>query len=80
MVNKVSADRKQKIEKSVDKLANSLKKCNIPKVGFKTKFIFRIMRLSVKKEDNKSTPLAKDYWYWYNNGWLGKKRPWSDLY
>ena len=78
--NEVSEDKKIKIEKSVDKLAKALKKYKKPKVGFKTKFMFRIMRLSAKNEGNKSTPLAKDYWYWYNNGWLGKKRPWSDLY
>jgi len=72
----ISAGKRQKIEKSIDKLCNKLKKVKIPKVGFRTKFVFNLMRLNINNKDYISTPMANDYWYWHNNGWLEKKRPW----
>lgn len=75
----VPESKKQKIEKSIDRLSKELKKLKKPKVRFKTKFIFHLMRLNINNQKLKSTPLVNDYWYWYNNGWLDKNRPWKDL-
>ena len=73
----VSVHKKQKMEKSINRLSNTLKKVKNPKVGFKTKFIFYLMRLNINNKKYISTPLADDYWYWHHNGWFGKNRPWK---
>jgi multimeric flavodoxin WrbA len=72
----VTADRKARIEKRISRLSAKLKLLENKKVkvGFKTKFMFYIMRLNMKNQEK--SPMAADYTYWKNNGWLGKKRPW----
>lgn len=70
----VTADRKARIEKRISKMSEKLLKKEKVKAGIKTKFIFNIMRLNMLNQEN--SPMAADYSYWKNNGWLGKERPW----
>lgn len=68
----VSEDKKEKIEKDTDRLANLLADKKV-KVGIKTKFMFNIMRMMQNKGLGAS-PAEKQYWQ--DNGWLDKDRPW----
>lgn len=70
----VSAKKKETIEKDITKLAKSISDKSEVSVGFKTKFIFGIMRM-MQKKDWGSGPVEKEYWE--SNGWLEHKRPWS---
>ena len=68
----VSDKKKAKISADMDKLASKIQKKK-PRVGFKTKFIFSMMRMM--QLNNWGASKAEKA-YWEENGWLGKKRPW----
>lgn len=70
--DRVSAKRKQRIERELGLLARKIKK-NHGSVSpsIKTKIFFNIMRLMQKGGWNKA-----DADYWRTKGWTGKKRPW----
>lgn len=69
----VKPERKLKIEKEVDQLANRItKQIGNIKPGFKTKFMFKIMSLNQKS--NEWNP--RDREHWVEKGWLNGKKPW----
>lgn len=70
----VSDKKKDKIKQDIEKLARKISKTQQPCVGFKTRFMFGIMRMMQNKGWG-SSPEEKEYWE--ANGWLDKKRPWS---
>lgn len=63
-----------KIKKDMQKLANKISKNKQPKVGFKTKLIFNMMKMMQSKHMSSSEVERQ---YWQDQGWLGKKRPWK---
>ncbi|PKM39843.1 MAG: NADPH-dependent oxidoreductase [Firmicutes bacterium HGW-Firmicutes-9] len=65
---------KDKITKDTAKLARKLGKNKPPRVGIKTRFIFRMM-VGMQKANWSASPIEKEYWQ--NQGWLGKVRPWK---
>lgn len=71
----VSAKKKAKIEKDISKMAKRISGMGKPRVGIKTRFLFKIMSL-MHKSGWDSSPVEKQYWE--ERGWLGKKRPWKD--
>lgn len=69
--NYIDYQNKDKIKKQVKNKADKIKKrWRVKKVGLKTKFFFRIFRLTQKNGWNKT-----DADYWRNQGWLGGKKP-----
>ncbi len=70
----VSADKKQKISKMSNKLAQKLGKNGVPAVGIKTRFMFWMMGMMQKKGWN-SSPIETQYWK--ERGWLDGKKPWN---
>ena len=70
----VSADKKQKISKMSNKLAQKLGKNGAPAVGIKTRFMFWMMGMMQKKGWN-SSPIETQYWK--ERGWLDGKKPWN---
>lgn len=72
----VADKKKQKIEKDMAKLVRQINSAGAPKVGFKTKMTFCLMRM-MQKNNWGSGPEEKKYWE--NNGWLGKNRPWKKV-
>ena len=71
----VADKKKAKIKADIVKLANRLKKANV-KVGFKTRFMFGIMRM-MQLKDMGSSESEKEYWK--EKGWLDKDRPWKKI-
>ncbi len=69
----VAIGKKCKIEKDMEKMANSIKKGKV-RVGIKTKFMFNIMRMMQIKGWG-SGDAEKEYWS--KSGWLDKERPWK---
>ena len=62
---------KDKIKKQIHKKANKVKKALINnKVGFKTKFLYNLFKMTQKNGWNKI-----DVDYWKEKGWLDGKRP-----
>ena len=71
----IKPEKKAKIESVLTKLASKISVDTPPRVGFKTKFLFNMMRMMhVKGWD--SSPVEKQYWE--AHGWLGKARPWKN--
>ena len=71
--NSIPAKRKKKMERKVKRIAHKIIKNNgRVKAGFKTKFMFWIMRLGMKKNTEWNPADRK---YWQQHGWLGKSRP-----
>lgn len=70
----VSDKKKVKIRKDMIKLAGTIEKAKV-RVGFKTRFMFNIMRMMQLKGMG-SGETEKDYWK--KMGWLGKGRPWRN--
>lgn len=69
--NYVDYKRKDKIKKDVRKKANEIKKAlKKRKVGFKTKFFFKMFGMTQKNGWNKV-----DSDYWKEKGWLNGKKP-----
>ena len=71
----VADKKKAKIKADIMKLANRLKKAKV-KVGFKTRFMFSIMRM-MQLKDMGSSESEKEYWK--EKGWLDKDRPWKKI-
>lgn len=71
---RVSDKKKARIKQDIEKLANKISNKRNVYVGFKTKFMFGIMRMMQKKGLGSS---PKDKEYWKEKGWLDKKRPWD---
>lgn len=70
----VSGEKKEKIEKDTDRIAEKLSTDRKPAAGIRTKALFSMMRMLQQKGWN-SSPLETEYWK--EKGWLGKKRPWN---
>lgn len=65
---------KQKIEKSMAKLAKRLGKNMPARVGIKTRFLF-FMMAGMQKANYSASPIEKEYWR--SQGWLDRARPWK---
>lgn len=70
----VSEKKKEKTEKAAERIARALSDKKQPRVGMKTRFIFRMMA-GMQAAGWGSSPTEKTYWE--KNGWLGKTRPWN---
>ena len=70
----VKEKKKAKINNDMDKLAKKLIRKQNVRPGFKTKFMFFIMRM-LQIKNMGSSPEEK--LYWETHGWLGKARPWK---
>lgn len=71
----VSDQKKDRIKRDIEKLANKISKNQNPRAGIKTRFVFGVMRMMQNKGLG-SSPEDKEYWK--TNGWLDKKRPWNE--
>lgn len=71
----VSDKKKDRLKKDTAKIARRISNHKKPHVGFKTRFIFKIMGM-MQNGGMGSSPMEKEYWE--NNGWLGNKRPWRE--
>ncbi|MCH5154136.1 MAG: flavodoxin family protein [Clostridiales bacterium] len=76
---KLSEKKRKKLTHSIDRLARRYANINYAKPAHtklivKLKFMF--CRL-IQKKVRKSGHAGLDNEYWYNNGWLGKSRPWK---
>ena len=70
----VGTKKKETIDKYTTKLAKKLSNQGTPKVGIKTRFLFKIMA-GMQSAGFGSSPIEKEYWE--KNGWLKKERPWN---
>ena len=70
----VKEQKKQKIKRDVERLAKSVSKEKRPRIGLKTRFIFKMMA-GMQSAGWGSSQIEKKYWE--KNGWLGKGRPWK---
>ena len=71
----VKEQKKQKIKHDVERLAMRVSKEKRPRIGLKTRFIFKMMA-GMQSAGWGSSPVEKEYWE--KNGWLGKGRPWKE--
>lgn len=69
----VKDEKKIKIEKDMTKLAKKLSCDKKPRVGIKTRFMFRMMGMMHSAAWD-SSPVEKQYWE--EKGWISGKRPW----
>lgn len=70
----VSEEIKGKIQEQVERIAGNIKRdVNLVKTSLKTKLIFNVIRMLMKKGGMN----APDVEYWQEKGWLGKGRPWK---
>ena len=77
--DKISEKRRRKLTENIDRLARNFAKINYSKPAHTkliTKIKFKICRL-IQKKVRKNGVSGLDNKYWYNNGWLGKNRPWK---
>ena len=70
----VSEKKKASIEAAANAIARKLN-AKKPRVGIKTRFLFKMMGLMHKKHWN-SSPVETEYWK--EAGWLDGKRPWNE--
>ncbi len=69
----VNDNKKRAYDKKMSAIARKIKKRQgHVKSGFKTKFMFNVMRMMQKNGFNKA-----DMDYWREKGWTEKKRPWK---
>jgi len=68
----IPAKRKQRIESKVKRIARKIKNTRNVKSGIRTRFMFWIMRMGMKKNNEWNTT---DRLHWQSLGWLGKARP-----
>ena len=71
--DRVSKRKRAKIDRRISAIAHqvALHQGRV-RPGIKTKGVFYMMRLMLKKGWN-----SRDVKYWQNQGWLGKERPWK---
>ena len=72
--DQVKPQKQIKIRGKVEKLAGKLSRGKAPRAGFKTRFLFTMMR-KMQLSGMGSDPAEK--LYWEEIGWLGKARPWK---
>lgn len=80
--DKLSEKKRKKLTNKINKLAVRFSKINYVKPArtkLTTKIKFIICRL-IQKKVRKRGVARLDNEYWYNNGWLGKNRPWKHRY
>ena len=70
----VSDKKKDRIKQDIEKLAKKISNNQNIRVGFKTRFMFGVMRMMQNKGWGSS---LEEKEYWKENGWLDKKRPWN---
>lgn len=70
----VSDKKKERIKQDVERLARRISDNKKIHIGFKTRFMFGMMRMMQNKGLG-SSPEEKNYWQ--ENGWLDKNRPWK---
>lgn len=78
--NKLPEKKRRKLTKKIDKLAVRFTEIDYRKPArttLITKIKFKFCRL-IQKKVRKSGSAGLDNEYWYNNGWLGKSRPWKN--
>lgn len=78
--DKLSEKKRKQLTKSINKLACQFAKINYAKPAHTkliTKIKFSFCRL-IQKQVRKNGVAGLDYEYWYNNGWLGNRRPWKN--
>jgi len=71
----VKETKKVKIENDMSKLARRLSRVGPPRVGIKTRFLFRMMA-NMHRAGWDSSPVEKQYWEERN--WTKKERPWKE--
>lgn len=72
--DRVTEQKKAKIEKVVKRLCAKLSVNRKARVGIKTKMLFTMMRMMQKKGWGSSLAETE---YWRRKGWLGSNRPWK---
>lgn len=75
----ISEKRRKKLIKNMNKLSRQYVKINYKKPAHPkliTKIKFNVCRL-IQKQVRKNGNAGIDNEYWYDNGWLGKSRPWK---
>lgn len=70
----VSDKKKERIKQDIEKLAKKISNNRNTRIGFKTRFMFGVMRMMQNKDWGSS---LEEKEYWKANGWLDKKRPWN---
>ncbi|MDD3333953.1 MAG: NAD(P)H-dependent oxidoreductase [Eubacteriales bacterium] len=70
----IKPEKKTKIEQRLTRLARQLNTTKPPRIHFKTRFLFLVMR-KMHSAGWDSSPVEKQYWA--ERGWLGKARPWQ---
>lgn len=79
--DKLPENKHKKITKGINKLARKFIKINYSKPAhtkLATKIKFTFCRI-IQKQVRKNGVIGVDSEYWFNNGWLGNKRPWKEL-
>ena len=66
--------KKARIDRDTGRIARKLSLAKTPRVGIKTRFMFRVMGMMQKKGWN-SSPVETAYWK--EKGWLDGKKPWD---
>ncbi len=66
--------KKARIDRDTGRIARKLSLAKAPRVGIKTRFMFRVMGMMQKKGWN-SSPVETAYWK--EKGWLDGKKPWD---
>lgn len=77
--DKLPEKKRKKLTRKVTKFAGKFAKINYRKPAHTTiitKIKFKFCRL-IQKKVRKNGVAGIDSEYWYNNGWLGKSRPWK---
>ena len=77
--DKLSEKKRKKLSANIRRLARQYSKINYVKPAhtkLSTKIKFMLCRL-IQNKVRKSGNAGFDYEYWYNQGWLGKNRPWK---
>lgn len=77
--SKLPESRRGKLTKKINKLAARFAKIDYAKPAHTTlitKIKFKFCRL-IQKKVRKNGVAGLDNKYWYNNGWLGNRRPWK---
>ena len=77
--DKLSQKKREALTKNINRLSCKFAKINYTKPAHTkliTKIKFKFCRL-IQKQVRKNGVVGLDNEYWYNNGWLGKSRPWK---
>ena len=76
--DKLSENKRNKLTGNINRLSCKFAKINYAKPAntkLVTKIKFNLCRM-IQKKVRKNGVIGLDNEYWYNNGWLGKSRPW----